>query len=79
MASDQGLEHCSSASDQRGVFALENSLLREMIGIFTAAHILADVIDERDDFQDVINIYTSTRLFPTFGFSFWRGCACILS
>ena len=49
--------------------ALENSLLREMIGIVTAAYMLADVIDERDDFQDVINIYTSTRLFPAFGFS----------
>ena len=49
--------------------ALENSLLREMIGIFTAAYMLAEVIEERDDFQDLINLYASTQLFPTFGFS----------
>ena len=51
---------------------LENSLLREMISVFTAAYVLAGVLGEKD-LDKVINVYvdgtsSATGLFRALGF-----------
>ena len=51
---------------------IEDSILREMVSIFTAGHVLAGVLEEKN-LDEIIDIYvdgfdSATGLFRTFGF-----------